>query len=68
MLSYELSPSQPLDQKFLIQAGNIAQSLVNLNYIIGAAPEDPEAVRALSNQALRQVCELGSLPRSANHE
>jgi hypothetical protein len=68
MLSHELSPSHPLDQNFLIQAGNIAQSLVNLNYTIGAAPEDPAVVRALSNQALLQACELGSLLRSANHE
>jgi len=55
MLSHELSPSQPLDQTFLIQAGNIAQSLVNLNYTIGADPEDPAAVRALTSQALQQV-------------
>lgn len=68
MLSHELPSFHPLDQTFLIQAGNIAQSLVNLNYTIGAAPEDPAAVRALASEALQQVSELGSLLRSATDE
>ena len=68
MLSHEIPSFHTLDQTFLIQAGNIAQSLVNLNYTIGAAPEDPAVVRALASEALQQVSELGSLLRSATDE
>jgi hypothetical protein len=67
MVPPQIPPFHPLSDSFFIQAGNIAQSLVNLNYSISADPEDTNAVRSLANQALLQARELASLLQSAAH-
>jgi hypothetical protein len=68
MVSPQTSPLSTLNDTFFIQAGNIAQSLVNLNYSISAAPEDANAVRSLASRALVQARELASLLQAAVHE
>jgi hypothetical protein len=67
MVSPQTSPFSTLNDTFFIQAGNIAQSLVNLNYSISAAPEDANAVRSLASRALVQARELASLLQAAVH-
>jgi hypothetical protein len=68
MVSPQISPFSTLNDNFFIQAGNIAQSLVNLNYSISAAPDDANAVRSLASRALVQARELASLLQAAVHE
>lgn len=60
----DLSHSFLVDHSFVIDAGNIAEALSNLQYLICMDAADPAKVRSYSDQIAERVQALGVLLRS----
>lgn len=55
------------DALFVVQIVNIAEAMGNLNYLIGADAEKPEAVRSYLHQSEEFLAKLVALARSYRH-